>query len=145
VSHPGFPEILHRLCDEALGEIPLQAARRSRLALLVFGLLAVEAQQELIQLANGLQSLFEIVIVPQCLTNLRNLLGTQAHLAGLSAGITHIEDPEPMALTVGAFKTSRGVTDRALEQRAAEDPVCGGELGGEFVPFADGLFSYHQY
>ncbi len=69
---------------------------------------------------------------------MRNLLGTQAHLAGLSAGITHIEDPEPMAITAGAFKTSRRVMDRALEQRAAEDPGCGGELGGEFVPLADG-------
>ena len=26
VSHPGFPEVLHRLGDEAIGELSLQAA-----------------------------------------------------------------------------------------------------------------------
>ena len=71
-------------------------------------------------------------------------LGTQAHLAGLSAGITHVEDPERMALTTGAFQTPRGVTDGALEQRAAQDLTGGGELGRELISFADGLLSCHH-
>jgi hypothetical protein len=36
-------------------------------------------------------------------TNLRNLLGTQTHWACFSAGITHRENPERMALPTGAF------------------------------------------
>ena len=85
-------------------KLPLQAAsgdHGSRSC--CFGLLAVQAQQELIQFADGLQALFEIAIVFERLPNLRNLVGTQAHLAGLSAGIAHCENPERMALTAGAF------------------------------------------
>src|SRR4029077_10464480 len=89
---------------------------RSRLALLFFGLRAVQAQQELIQFADSLQPLFELAIVFDGLANLWNLAGTQAHLAGLSAGITHVEDPERMALTTGAFQAPRRMTDCALEQ-----------------------------
>ena len=48
-------------------------------------------------------ALFEIAIVFERLANQRNLLGTQAHLAGLSAGITDGEDPERMAFAAGAF------------------------------------------
>jgi hypothetical protein len=79
------------------------------------------------------------VILLQRLANLRDLLGTEAHLAGLSAGITHSEDPKGMTLTAGAFLTSGGVMDHAVEQRAAEDAGRRGELGGEFAPFADAL------
>ena len=53
--------------------------------------------------------------------NQRNLLGAQAHLAGLSAGIAHCENRKRMALPAGALLTSRGMMDGALEERAAED------------------------
>jgi hypothetical protein len=49
-----------------------------------------------------------------------------------------------MALTTGAFLTSRGVTDSALEKRAAQDLTGGGELGRELISFADGLMSCHR-
>ena len=93
----------------------------------------------MIQLADGLQRLFEIVIAIDRLTNLRNLLETQAHLASLSAGIAHCEDPERMALATGAFQAPRRVMDGALEQRAAQDTRRGGELGSQLFPLADGL------
>jgi hypothetical protein len=49
-----------------------------------------------------------------------------------------------MAFAAGAFETSRGVMERALEQRTAKDRDGRGELGREFLSFADGLFSCHQ-
>ena len=101
----------------------------------------IQTQQELIQFADSLQSLFEIAIVFERPTN---LLGTQAHLAGLSAGVAHPEDPEGMALTTGAFQTSRGVMDDSLEQRATKDPSGRGEFGCESVAFASGLLSCHH-
>jgi hypothetical protein len=48
-----------------------------------------------------------------------------------------------MALATGALQTSGGVMDGALEQRAAENPTSGGELGCEFISFADSLLSCH--
>ena len=77
-------------------------------------------------------------------TNLRNLLGTEAHLAVFSTGITNRKNPKRMPLATSAFLTSRGVMNRALEQRATEDANRWGKLGCQFFPFADGLFSCHQ-
>src|SRR5260370_35448514 len=93
--------------------------RRSRSALLFFGLLAVQAQQELIQFADGLQTPFEIAIVFQRLTNLWNLAGPQTHLAGFSARIAHCEYPERMAITAGTFPTARGETPGAVGEGAS--------------------------
>ena len=36
-----------------------------------------------------------------------------------------------MAFAAGTFRTTRGVMDGALEQRAAKDSIWGGELGCE--------------
>jgi hypothetical protein len=98
----------------------------------------------LVEFANALQTLLDVAIVLERLTNLRNLIGPQADLAILSAGITHGEDPERMALAAGALGTTRGVMDGALEQRSAEDVRGGGKLGGELLSFADGLLSCHR-
>ena len=103
---------------------------------MITGLFAVEAQQELIQLADRLQSLFEITILFERLANLRNLLGTQTDLAGFPAGVTHCQDRKRMTLAACALQTSRGVMERALQQRTAENSACGGEPGCEFIPFA---------
>jgi hypothetical protein len=73
------------------------------------------------------------------LTNLGNLVGTQAHLARFSARIAHGEDPQRVALAAGAFRTSRGVVDGAMEQGAAQDLGWGAELGGESFALADDL------
>jgi len=110
----------------------------------MFGRLAVQTQQELIQFADGFQGLFANMIAFDRLTNLRNLLGTQAHLARFSAGITNRKNPKRMSLATSAFLTSRGVMDSALEQRATEYANRRGELGYKFFPFADGLLSCHQ-
>ena len=87
---------------------------------------------------------FEIAIVFQRLTNLRNLVGSQAHLAGFSTRIAHRKYPERMALAAGTFQAPRGVTDGALEKGAAKDPCWGRELGRKFIAFADGLVSCHR-
>jgi hypothetical protein len=98
----------------------------------------------LIQLADGLQASFEVVILFDRLTNLWDLIGTQTHLSVLPAWITDRQYPERMAFTTSAFQASRGVMDGSLKQRATEDLVGGGELGCEFIAFANGLLSCHQ-
>ena len=44
-----------------------------------------------------------------------------------------------MALTTGAFQTSRGVMDGALEQRAAKDPLSGRRVGLRVFPACEWL------
>ena len=75
-------------CSDISVQLPLNIAdrvrrnrvagggRQSRLALLFFGLLAVQAQQELIQFANSLHTPLEFAIFLERLTNLRNLVRT---------------------------------------------------------------------
>ena len=99
----------------------------------------------MIQFADRLQSLFEIAIALKRFTNLGNLVGTKAHLTGFPAGVTHCQDRKRMTLAACALQTSRGVMSGALEQRTAENSVCGGEPGCEFISFADGLLSCHLY
>src|ERR1035438_801092 len=77
----------HRRSCAAGGE------RRSRWALLGFGLVAVQTQQGLVQFADGLQGFSHLVVTLQSLAHLGNLLRTEAQLAGLAAGVTHIKNP----------------------------------------------------
>src|SRR5262249_5721478 len=109
-----------------------------------FECLAVQAQQELIQFADGFQGLFANAITFQRLPNLRNLLGPQAHLAGFSARIAYVKNPKRMALATSAFLTTGGGTNGALKQRATEDTNRREKLGWQFFSFADGLLACHQ-
>ena len=107
--------------------------------------LAIQAQKELIQFADGLQSLLEIAIALDRLADLRDLLWPQADLARLSTGITHRQHPKWMPFATGALRTTRGVMGCPLKQRAAKDNICRGKLGCELISFADGLLSCHQW
>ena len=100
-------------------------------------LIPVQAQQELVDFADGLQGFLRFAITVQCLTDLRYLLRPEAHLASLAAGITDVEDPEGMAFAAGAFGTATGVMNSALEQRAAQDTAEVREFGGVSVPAAN--------
>ena len=84
-------------------------------------LIPIQAQQELVEFADGLHGFLRFAITVQGLANLWNLFWTEAHLAGLAAGITDVKDPEGMAFAANAFGTAAGVMNGALEQRAAED------------------------
>ena len=115
------------------------------MALLLLGFLAVQAAEELIQLAYGLQASFDLAIGSERPANLRNLVGAQADLAVLPTGISHGENPEWMTLAAGAFGTAGRVTEHALEQRSAKDVRGGGKLRREPFTFADGPLSCHHY
>jgi hypothetical protein len=55
------------------------------------------------------------------LANLRDLIGAEADLLGLAAGITNVEDPKGVTVATSAFRIAGRVMDDALEKRAAED------------------------
>jgi hypothetical protein len=106
---------------------------------------AVQAQQLLIEFADGLQSFLHLVIMPHRSANLGDLIRAETDLAGFAAGITDVEDPQGMAVALSAFGTTEGVTDGALEKRATQDIAEVGELRGKFVPTVDYPFTYHHY
>jgi len=70
--------------------------------------------------ACGLEFALHLVVTLQNLAHLGNLFRTETQLAGLSAGVTHIKNPEGMTLTARTFGTTAGVMNGALEERAAQ-------------------------
>src|SRR5664279_3574863 len=119
-------------------------ARRSCLTLLVFGLLAIQTQQKLIEFTDCLQRLLHLLVAIQGLANLRHLLWAKTHLAGLATRITDIENPEWMAFSASTFRTTAGVMNRAFEQRATKNIAEVGEFGGEAIPVTERLRTRHH-
>ena len=68
---------------------------------------------------------FEFVVVAQPLLDDRLLFGGEADLFGASARIADGQDPDGMAVSLGADGAAGAMADEAVEQGAAED------LGGE--------------
>ena len=71
-------------------------------------------------------------------------LGAEAQLARFSAGVTHIENPEGMALTARTFGTTAGVMEGALEERAAQHLAQVGDASHEFVAGIEGAAACHH-
>jgi len=79
------------------------------------------------------------------LANLGNLFRAEAQLAGLAAGVTHIENPEAMAFPAGAFGTTAGVMEGAFEERAAHHVGEVSDTGYEFIPGIESALTCHHY
>jgi hypothetical protein len=103
------------------------------------------AQLLLIGFADPLQNLAHAVQVSDLSAHLGKLIGMEGNLAGLGAGIIHIQDPLAMALAASAGGTgdSGGMKRMPFEQRAAEQVVEGRELSDELasLPYI-GLLSH---
>jgi hypothetical protein len=77
--------------------------------------------------------------------HLRDLGWAQTQLAGLSAGIVHIEDPLGMPLAAQALGTASGMEGGALEEGTAQDIAAMIQGGSKFIPFLDGALTFHLY
>jgi hypothetical protein len=105
-------------------------------------LLAVEPQPVLVPLVHRLEGFHYLLVAMESLADLGNLLGAEADLARLGAGVIDVEDPERVSFAASAFEATGGMKSGELEQGAAEELLEG---GGEAVSFADGLLVYHLY
>src|ERR1700724_3514068 len=75
----------------------------------------------MIELANGLDRLFQLLIVAQPAPHLGQPFAAQAELPRAPARIAHRENREPVPFTAPAFRASPGmVADGPLQQRAAQ-------------------------
>ena len=91
----------------------------------------LRAQQLLVQLADALQGVLELVVVVQPLFRQRFLFGGKADLFGATAGIADGQDPDQMAGALGAHVAAAAVADATVQQGTAEDLRGRGEFGGE--------------
>jgi len=60
----------------------------------LFGFLAIQAEQKLIEFADVLQDIFDFTVMLQSLADWRNLIWAETHLPGLAAGIADVKNPE---------------------------------------------------
>jgi len=97
--------------------------------------LVIGTQGELIEFANGLQSLLELMEVPELAADLWQLIAVQADLTVLAAGIIDVQDPLGVTDAAGAFGAAFGVEGFAMQEGAAEDVAEVGELGEEAGKF----------
>ena len=104
----------------------------------------LRAQQLLVQLADALQGVLELVVVVQPLFGQQFLFGRKADLFGAAARITDGQDPDQVAGTLRADGAAGAVADAAVKQGTAEDLGSGRELGGKFGAGGEDRFVFHS-
>src|SRR5687767_14525105 len=105
----------------------------------------IGAQEDVIQLADGFDRFFQLLVVAQPPAYLRNQFGRDAELPGAAAWIADGQNGLRMSLTAGALGAATGMAGGALEERAAQDFARGGEAFEEPLPSLNGLPVCHLY
>ena len=73
----------------------------------------------MIEFANGLDRLLQLLIVAQPAANLGDALATHAELPRASTSIGDRQNKHPVPFATRAFRAVFGMSDGALQQRAA--------------------------
>lgn len=84
----------------------------------------------MVPFTDAFQVGFQLPVIAQPLPDHGYLFGGKADLLGAAARITDGQNPDAMALAAGTDGTASGMTDGAMEQRAAEDLGGGGQSSG---------------
>src|SRR5215471_3063103 len=103
-------------------------------------------QQLVVDLANNLDRLLQLLIVAQPAAHLGHPFAAQAELARASTGVAHSENRERVTFAARAFRASGGmVADRPLEQRAAQDLAGHGEPIEQLLARCQSSMMSHSY
>ena len=93
----------------------------------------------MIQLADSLDGVLQLLVVAQPLAHLGNLVAMDAELLGAAAGIADGENCLRMSFTTGALGAATGMTRGAFDEGTAQDFAGGGEAIEEPLTSLDGL------
>lgn len=99
----------------------------------------------MIQLADGLDRFFQLLVVAQPLAHLRNLFAMDTELPGAAARIADGQNCLRMSFTAGALGTATGVTRGAFDEGTAQDFARRGKAFEEPLTSLDGLLMCHLY
>src|SRR6185369_4561666 len=101
-------------------------------------------QQLMIELANRLDRLLELLVVGQPATHLGNALAPHAQLPHASAPVAHGENMHLVAFAARAFRAAALVPNRALQQRAAQKLASNRQLRNKLLARLQGSISNHS-
>src|SRR5579871_1156510 len=135
------------LTSSAISPSPkLSCSRRISIMLLLplFGRGPLWAQQVMIEFANGLDRLLQFLVIGKPAAHFLNPLAAHADLTRASAGIGHRQHEDLVAFAARAFRASRAVTDRALQQRSAQQLAGDRHFADQLVTGADRLLANHS-
>ena len=97
----------------------------------------------MIELADRLKGLPQLVVIAQPVAHLVNLSTTQAELPVTGAGVADGENPQRVPATIGADCAATGMTHRPLDQRAAQDLAGHRQPGNERLARLYDLVLFH--
>jgi hypothetical protein len=98
----------------------------------------------MIELANGLDRLLQLLIITQPAAYLGNPLATNAELTCASARIGHRQHKNLVAFAARAFRAAPGVSDSALQQRPPQQLTGDRQLADPLLARSQGLLLNHS-
>ena len=99
----------------------------------------------MIELANRFQLGSQLSIISQPPLDLPLVFGGNRELARPSSGITHREDPDPVAFSPAALQATPAMEDPAIQQRTSHDLGQIGQFAEELLSRLANLAFVHQY
>src|SRR5215216_1715015 len=103
----------------------------------------LRTQQIMVELADRLDRLLQLLIIVEPAANFGNPLATHAELLRASPGVGHRQDEHPVPFTACAFRAVFGVSDGALQQRAAQQLPADRQLADKLVARPNGPITNH--
>ena len=98
----------------------------------------------MIELADVLDRLLELLIIVEPAPNLDDPLAPHAELSRAPACVGHGQNEHPMPLTAGALGTALGVPDSALEQRAPQQLASEAQFADKALTCSKGVIANHS-
>ena len=107
--------------------------------------LLLRPQQNVIEFANALQFVLQLVIVRQPSFRPHLLVGPEADLLVAATGVVDRKNPRRMAATLGAGSATLLMPDGALQQGTTHNLRGRANHVSQFVALADGVPQIHLY
>src|ERR1700682_2661568 len=124
----------------------LSCARRISIMLLSPGLRCgpFRAQQIMIKLADGLDTVLQLLIIAQPAAHLGNPLAAHAELTRTSSWVGDRQNKHVMPFAACTLRASLGVSDGALQQRAAQQVAGDRQFADQLLARSQGPLTNHS-
>ena len=99
----------------------------------------------MIEFANALDRLLQLLIIGEQAANLGDPLVSHAELPCASTAIADCQNEDPVSFTARTFWAVLGVADGALQQRAAQQLASDWQLAQELLACSKGSCSNHSH
>src|SRR4029077_14225883 len=99
----------------------------------------------MIEFANALDRLLQLLIIGEQAANLGDPLASHAELPCASTAIADCQNEDPVSFTARTFWAVLGVADGALQQRAAQQLASHRQLAQELLACSKGSCSTHSH